>query len=394
VFYESAARFLQLLLINKQKGVNMNPQYFFCPNSKCTFSENLSQTERWYKKHGFHQTKAFGNVQRYKCLNCGKTFSDQTFLLNYFLKIKTDFKKLMNQFNSNNSSCFIARENKMSFESVRIRRDRLARNALFLQSKALEGIKIKEVLAADGFESYTRSRYYPVNINILVGSESDFLYYFTESHSRRKGKTTEDQKRKMKHEYEDKSFSGCTLASQVKTLLSFLKFRCKNNKCILNTDEHKTYVSVLKRLAGTEGFPEVIHNRTSSKKPRTGSNPNRSVNYMDKLFRKDIANHRRKTSCCAKNDRNMLSRMSVYMVSHNFFKPRRVSDKARQTEEKHYTALGLDEHKLSFWKNLFREFRFFGSKVELPEYFGKVWKRISETPFGENWYPLPKFAMQ
>jgi len=372
----------------------MNPEYFFCPNPECIYSKQLSFREKWYRKHGYHPSKAFGNVQRYICLHCGKTFSDQTFLLNYYLKIKTDFRKLMNQFNSSNSSCFIARENKMSFESVRIRRDRLARNALFLQSKALEGIEINEPLAADGFESYTRSKYYPVNINILMGTRTDFLYYFTESHSRRKGKTTEAQKRRMEYEYEDKSFAGCTLTPQFRTLMSFLKFRCKNNKCILNTDEHKTYATVLKRLAGSEGFPEVEHIQTSSGKPRTGSNPNRSVNYMDMLYRKDIPNHRRKTTCFAKNDRNMLSRMAVYMVSHNFYKPRRVTDKARQTKEKHYSELGIDERKLSFWKNLFREYRFFGSKVKLPEYFSKVWRRISETPFGDNWYPLPKFALQ
>jgi hypothetical protein len=32
--------------------------------------------------------------------------------------------------------------------------------------------------------------------------------------------------------------------------------------------------------------------------------------------------------------------------------------------------------------------------VQLPEYFLKVWTRKTETPFGENWYPLPKFALQ
>ena len=282
----------------------------------------------------------------------------------------------------------------MSFESVRIRRDRLARNALFLQSKAIEGIEISEPLTADGFESYTRSKYYPVNINILMGARTDFLYYFTESHSRRKGKTTQTQKERMEYEYADKSFSGCKLSQQFKTLLSFLNFRCKDNKCILNTDEHKTYVSVLKQLDGKKGFPNVIHVQTSSEKPRTGSNPNRSANYMDRLFRKDIPNHRRKTTCFAKNDRNMLSRMSVYMASHNFFKPRRVTDKASQMKEKHYSGLGIDERKLSFWKDLFREYRFFRSKAKLPEYFSKIWRRITETPFKENWYPLPKFALQ
>jgi hypothetical protein len=371
----------------------MNPEYFFCPNNNCHYSKQYSYEEKWYKKDGFHPTKAFGDVQRYRCLYCGRTFSDQTFSLNYYLKRKTDFKVLLPQLISCNSSCFIARDNDLSFESIRIRRDRMARNAMFMQTKLLEGHRINEALAADGFESYTRSKYFPVYINVLMGCDSDFMYSFSESHIKRKGKTTERQKERMNTEYENISFTGCDLQKQFRTLLDYLTDRCADDKCVLHTDEHKTYLSVLKELSGKAGFPEVTHIQTSSRKARNALNPLRSVNYIDRLYRKDIPNHRRKTICFARNDRNMLSRMALYMLTHNFYKPRRISDKARQTEEKHYSVLGLDEKKLGFWKSLFRKQRFFLSKIELPEYFQKVWKRITETPFGENWYPLPKFAL-
>jgi hypothetical protein len=371
----------------------MNPSYFFCPNKKCRYNRQLSYNEIWFRKDGSHPTKAFGRVQRYRCLHCGKTFSDQTFLLNYYLKKETDFKKLLNQFNSNNSTCFIARENNMSFESIRIRRDRMARNGLFFQSTMQNDHIIDEPLCADGFESYTRSKYYPTNINILVGSDSGYLYYFTESHSRRKGKTTMKQKERMEWEYADKSFYGCSLRSQFSDLLSFPKGRCKNNAFILHTDEHKTYQKVITELSRDEDYPEVQHRKTSSKQIRNGKNPLHKANNMDLLFRKDLPNHRKGTICFARNDRNMLSRIALYMVTHNFYKPRRISDKAKQTEEKHYTGLGFDEEKVRFWKSLFTSYRFFLSKAQLPDYFLKVWKRKSETPFGENWYPLPQFAL-
>lgn len=371
----------------------MNHAYFFCPNKSCPYNKQLSYKEKWFKKDGYHMTNAFGSIQRYRCLHCGKTFSDQTFSLKYYLKRDTDFRQLLKQFNSNNSTCFIARENNMSFESIRIRRDRMARNALFFQSTMQHGHPIDEPLCADGFESYTRSKYYPTNINILVGAESDYLYYFTESHSRRKGRTTGKQKERMKYEYTDKSFHNSSLYRQFRELLSFLKGKCKDNTCVLHTDEHKTYQSVLSTLSKTGDFPDLTHCTTSSTQARNGCNPLRSVNYMDMLFRKDIANHRRSTICFARNDRNMLSRVALYMVTHNFFKPRRISDKAKQTEEKHYSGLGFDEETVAFWKSLFTTHRFFLSKVRLPDFFLKVWKRITDTPFGDNWYPLPKFAL-
>jgi transposase-like protein len=371
----------------------MNPTYFFCPNNKCTYNQKLSYKDKWFRKDGYHPTKAFGPIQRYRCLHCGKTFSDQTFSLNYYLKKATDFDQLLKQLNSNNSSCFIARENKMSFESIRIRRDRMARNALFFQSTMQSDLVIDEPLCADGFESYTKSKYYPTNINILIGSESGYLYYFTESHSRRKGKVTAKQKERMEWEYEDKSFQGCDLYSNFSGLLSILKGMCKDNSCVLHTDEHKTYPSVLDDLSKAGGFPVVQHIKTSSKRIRNGQNPLHRANTMDMLFRKDLPNHRRRTICFARNDRNMLSRIALYTVTHNFFKPKYISDKAKQTQEKHYSTLGFDEEKVAFWKSLFTSNRFFLSKVQLPAFFLKVWKRITDTPFGENWYPLPKFAL-
>ena len=371
----------------------MNQHYFFCPNPTCPYSRQLHFDCRWYKKDGFHHTKAFGPVQRYRCRHCRKTFSDQTFSLNYYLKRKTDFSRLLDQLISSNSDCFIARQNRLSFESVRIRRDRMARNALFLQSAVMEGVKITEPLAADGFESYTASKYYPVNINILMGTDSRFLYYFTESHSRRKGAVTERQKKRMVYEYRGKDFSRCTVSRQFETLMDYLTDRCEAGRAVLRTDEHPAYRSVLKRLSGRAGFPSLVHLQTSSKERRDANNPLASVNYMDMLFRKDLPNHRRRTICYARNDRNMLARVALYMVTHNFFKPRVITDKAEQCTERHYGDLGISQQKLLFWKALFTSKRFFLSKAQLPEYFLKVWKRQTETPFGENWYPLPAFAL-
>ena len=145
--------------------------FFYCPNKRCKHNAPDPAIQNWYVRYGYHQTKAFGTVPRYKCKSCGKTFSDQTFLLNYYLKRKTDFKELFKQFNSANSDCFIARESGLSNDSVQLRRERMARNCIFLQEKVLDGHSLSESLCADGFESYTVSKYYPNNINIPIRPE-------------------------------------------------------------------------------------------------------------------------------------------------------------------------------------------------------------------------------
>jgi hypothetical protein len=49
---------------------------------------------------------------------------------------------------------------------------------------------------ADGFESFDVSQYFPNNITIMAGEESQFLYAFSHTTIRRKGSMRPDQKRK------------------------------------------------------------------------------------------------------------------------------------------------------------------------------------------------------
>jgi len=378
----------------------MASYFFYCPNPECPNNSPLSDNGDWYEKHGVHPTKAFGRVPRYQCKECGRTFSDQTFSLNYYLKKQTDFKALFKHLNSNNSDCFIGRNVGLSVDSVQLRRERLARNGMFFQQKILENIPINEPLAADGFESYTKSKFYPTNINIMVGSNSLFLYYLTESLQRRKGVMTERQKKRVKTEYADKSFQDSRLHSKFRVLLEYLKGRTLNQSVTLFTDEHKTYKRVIDKMnsikTGREEtqMPRIKHFQISSLLPRDKNNPLHPVNYHDRQIRKDIPNHRRKTICHARNDRCMLTRMIIYMVSHNFFKPLLIKSSRNQTAARHCDALGVDTMSLAYWKSVLFTKRFIQSRVNLPEYFKDIWFKRTATPLNEGRDYVPGFAFQ
>ena len=373
----------------------MKKSYFFCPYSSCR-AHRLDLTDsHWFYRYGYHSTKAFGRVQRYKCRFCGRTFSDQTFLLNYWLKKQTDFTALGREINSSSSSNFIARHHHFSADSMRIRHDRLARNALFLQSILTEELTIDEPLVADGLESFVVSQYFPVNLNILIGKNSQFVYYFTESHSRRKGRSTAVQKHRSAQLYADKSFQRSTISVMFEKLIEYVRGRCAEETVRFHTDEHPVYRRIIARWnSASEPTPRIDHRRTSSKKPRTTGNHLFAVNYFDRLIRKDIPNHRRETICQARNDRNLLSRFAYYMVTHNFYKLYRVSSKARQREDTHAEQVMERTEKLEVWRSRFHECRFFRSFVSLPEYFEDVWFRRTPTPLSRYADPVPQFAYQ
>jgi hypothetical protein len=373
----------------------MDHSYFFCPRPGCRAHRlDLSDT-RWYAPHGHHDTKAFGRVPRYRCRYCGKTFSDQTFLLNYWLKKPTDFAALGREINSSASGNFVARHHGLSAESLRIRQDRLARNALFLQSLLTEALTIEEPVVADGLESFVSSQYFPISLNILIGKNTQFLYYFTESHSRRKGARTEEQQERSDAVYANKSFLGSRISLMFDKLLGYLEGRCTTQTVSLHTDEHPIYRYLIERWNNLPGqSPRIVHHQTPSTKPRTTGNRLFAVNYFDRLIRKDMPNHRRETICYARNDRNLLSRFAYYVVTHNFFKPYRVNSKARQPEGRHADAVvGCDE-RVQRWKSRLHEYRFFASFVSLPEYFEEVWFRRTPTPLRDTGDRVPAFAYQ
>ncbi|GAB1481198.1 hypothetical protein MASR2M78_00130 [Treponema sp.] len=64
---------------------------------------------------------------------------------------------------------------------------------MYLHAKLTETLALEENLVTDGFESFTQSQYHPCNINILVGTNSQFLYGTTFAPLRRKGRMTAEK---------------------------------------------------------------------------------------------------------------------------------------------------------------------------------------------------------
>ena len=47
-----------------------------------------------YVRNGFHATKAFGKVQRYRCSSCHRSFSDQSSSIDFYVKKPVPYKPI------------------------------------------------------------------------------------------------------------------------------------------------------------------------------------------------------------------------------------------------------------------------------------------------------------
>ena len=370
----------------------------FCPYAICSLHHGSTRTHDWYQKHGTHHTKAFGTVQRFKCKACRRTFSTQTFALDYYAKRRICYQRIMRELIGCSSNRHISRMLSVSCNSVQNRIARLSRNALAMHEQAVSEIAFSENVAADGFESFTYSQYHPNNIHILVGSQSQFTYFWNEVTIRRKGRMTPRQKaRRAELEQEwIATKGGITLSfKEIYLRMSDLITRASHHTRTLTTDEHQSYVRAQESSMAAQHLAKaglLQHVRVSSKLPRTRHSALFPVNYMDREIRKDQKNHVRETVCHARNQNNMMQRLSVYLWHHNYYKHHRIVDHEQESVPLHAEVAGISRRRIRSLKRGFFQYRSFLSRSLVTGSYRQIWTSTLRSPMRNDPDYCPKYA--
>src|SRR5512142_962867 len=139
----------------------------FCPYRACQNHQHPPKT-RWWHKIGFHDTRCFGPVPRFRCTSCRRSFSTQTFVTNYYAKRKIDYFRLEKLLSSSMSIRSLARSFDCSCGTVLNRIDRLSRQALAAHSQLRPQARRYEGICIDGLVSFDRSQYFPNDVTISI----------------------------------------------------------------------------------------------------------------------------------------------------------------------------------------------------------------------------------
>ena len=358
----------------------------FCPNPACDFhslTKPLSE-QRWYRKNGFYPTNAFGSVQRYKCLRCCKGFSDQTFSIDYYAKRRISYKRLLNQLISTGSIRDMSREFHATTETIQNRIDRFARQCIASHGRLLKKVRLGEDLAADGFESFTVSQFFPCAIHLLAGCNSQYLYFTNYVTMRRKGRMTEEQKEQRKNLEKlyraDKKGIQKGFRELVNAAVALWK-RGIIDYLVLHTDEKPDYFRSIHRGSDAEELIQEgkwLHTWTNSNEKRTGSNPLFAVNYLDRQIRKDLCEHVRETVCFGRNVSECMARIVVYLWHHNYKKPFRINGQGK--EYLHAEMAGLTRRDINGAIKGVMSARRFLSLESVEPALRRVWFKDLETP--------------
>jgi len=354
----------------------------FCPNADCRNHTSLPFGKRWYHIAGRYETKVSGTVVRFKCLACGKTFSEQTFRLDYYVKKKLSYQRIFEHITNCGGLRATARIMGVNTQSITNRLGRIAHQGMALQAELLSGFTPSEDLVTDGFESFVSDQYQPNNIHLLVGKSSQFLFTYDFSHLKRKGRMTDYQKaerERRENAYIRERRSISHSFEEIADVVEEFAQRREGEESCLYSDKRNEYAQVLAKSQVLQALSErgLFHHLTiSSELKRTIHNPLFAVNYYDRELRKDNADHVRETVRFSRNVNNALERIAVYQLYHNFFKPFRVADK----ELKHFTHAEMAgiprEWMQQSLEGLFTMRKFF-SHVKLNWSQMRVWSRLT-----------------
>jgi len=285
----------------------------FCPNPRC---ESRTKSAPWrYKKKGFFfRDRPPRRIQRYVCHHCGRNFSSQTFDVSYWLRDGLRLEPLFKRLVSCSGLRQIAREMEVSHSTVQRLTERLGRHCLLFHERLRPQATPAEPLVLDGFRSFEHSQYWPMELNLLVGT-SHYVYGFNDVELRRSGTMRPSQRRKRARlERRYGRPDPRATRRQVQELLR--RIVPSGGTAVIRSDEHPAYPQAMRRLRDRS----FHHESTPSKAARTTQNPLFPANLADLLLRHCGANHKRETIAYSKRRQGALYRAAIWVVWRNYIK--------------------------------------------------------------------------
>ena len=327
----------------------------FCPNKKCLFHCGDTTSWRYVRNGTFTSARSRPSTQRYKCLQCGRSFSSRTYRSTYWLKRPDLFLRVARGLVSCSGFRQIAAGLDVSPQTVARHAARLGRQALLFHEQMRSKNPVTEPLSLDSFVSFTYSQFSPTHFHFAMGRRSHFAYGFTESQVRRSGTMTPAQR--AYRAFLERTLGRPDPEAREKDVAALLKIVGYGAPRIdLTTDEDQAYPRAIRRSA-----VPTAHSTISSKERRSTTNPLFASNLHDLQVRHGSSNHKRETIGFSKRVASSIERMWLHLVWKNYVKP--FSEKTRGATPAQ--RAGFTERKWSF-REIFLKRRF-PDRVALPE---------------------------
>jgi len=271
---------------------------------------------RWQRAGFFLRRAAPCRIQRYRCVDCGRHFSDQTFSATYWLKRPGLLLPVFEAQSHCTGFRQLARTLDCSPQTVMGLVRRLGRHCLLFHELHRPKGEFNEPLTLDGLRNFEYSQYHPSEFHLGIGHGSHFIHGFTHSELRRMGSMTPRQRRRRERlEREYGRPDPDSVRREVSRLLAIVT--AGSSRLVIHTDENLAYGLALR---DQHHLVSIEHRAVSSRAVRDTASLLFAANLADGLSRHSMANHKRETIAFSKTIASAIARMWVFVVWRNYHK--------------------------------------------------------------------------
>ena len=292
----------------------------FCPYRRCR--HHTSQARRFWVRYGTYHAKCRPHpVQRYRCGGCRRTFSRQTFRMDY-----RDHKPHLNAalFDKATDGVGIrqsARKLALTRRCVELKLRKMARHARRLNLNLQRQLPADSHFHFDEFETYEEGRNTcPLTVPVLIESETRFIVWAESATIRPRGKMTEKRRKRVEAaERRHGVRKDLSRRSILRTLRRGAALAGNLEQVVIDTDEKSSYSALAAEAFGSD---RLIHLKTNSKLARGTWNPLFPVNSEEAVMRDVMGRVRRQSWLTSKKRRWLDTGLHLHIAFRNLVRTR------------------------------------------------------------------------
>ena len=319
-----------------------------CPYRAC--SQHLDPDSSFCTRHGTYHPKCRPRrVQRFLCRTCERTFSRQTFRMDY-----RDHRPHLNAplFSLVTSGIGIrqsARNLGLSFRCTELKLRKIGRHLRRLNLSMRRPIEDDAHFHFDEIETYEGQRNSrPLSVPVLVVTETRYIVWAESAPIRPRGKMTEKRREAIAAAEERHGVRQDLSRRAVKrTLQRSADIVSELSVVTLDTDEKSTYKGLAESVYGKR---RVAHHQTNSKLVRATWNPLFPINHEEALMRDLMGRLRRESWLVSKKRRYLDLALQVHMAYRNLVRKRFNYDDASPAQLMGYLPRRLTPREVLSWR--------------------------------------------
>ena len=319
-----------------------------CPFRHCP--RHLDPRSGFFARHGSYKPLCRPHtVPRFRCRTCARTFSRQTFRMDY-----RDHRPSLNAplFRLIASGVGLRQSSRLlglSLRCTELKFRKIARHLRRLDLNLRRSLPAWTSLQFDELETYEgRRNTRPLSVPILIEQQTRYVIWSEAAPIRPHGRMSEARKEAVRQdELRYGQRKDLSARSVERTLRRGVDLAQDLFSVELHTDEKSTYPAVARRLFGRQ---RLRHYRTNSRVPRTVWNPLFPINHTEAMARDLLGRLRRESWLVSKKRRYLDLGLALWACWRNYVRRRFNRDEASPAQMLGFVDRRLTETELLSWR--------------------------------------------